>query len=181
MTNPTMIKMMFQNCYKLDINKFAKTVKRQDLIDHGLRFVMDYNKDRWGFKSLNDDTSDEGEVQIMSNDVLENKNLDYVEKGENARIYFQNIGIILQLKKATKTLFVLLEPLTFDGEGNYALSNVKEFAVTSGFINLGEEVTECQDQESFEECTTRKYLQLAREECSCTPFSLSHLNETVYL
>ena len=102
MTNPTMIKMMFQNCYKLDINKFAKTVKRQDLIDHGLRFVMDYNKDRWGFKSLNDDTSDEGEVQIMSNDVLENKNLDYVEKGENARIYFQNIGIILQPKKATK-------------------------------------------------------------------------------
>ena len=63
---------------------------------------MDYNKDRWGFKSLNDDTSDEGEVQMMTNDVLENKNLDYVEKGENARIHFQNIGIILQPKKQLK-------------------------------------------------------------------------------
>ena len=52
---------------------------------------MDYNKDRWGFKSLKDDTLDEG--QIMTNDVLEN-NVDHVEKGENARIYFQNIGKI---------------------------------------------------------------------------------------
>ena len=53
---------------------------------------MDYNKDRWGFKSLKDEFLDEG--QIMKNDVLENKNVDYVEKGENARIYFQNIGKI---------------------------------------------------------------------------------------
>ena len=72
-----------------------------------------------------------------------------------------------------------LEPLTFDGEGSYALSNVKEFDVTVGFLNLGEEVTECQDRESYEECSTRNYLHLAREECACTPFSLSHLNDTV--
>ena len=56
---------------------------------------MDYNKDRWGFKSWNDDTSDEGQVQNMTSDVLKNKNLDYVEKGENARIYFQNIGKLI--------------------------------------------------------------------------------------
>ena len=59
------------------------------------------------------------------------------------------------------------------------MSNVKEFDVTEGFLNLGEEVTECQDQESFEECNTREYLQLARRKCGCTPFSLSHLNDTV--
>ena len=62
---------------------------------------MDYNKDRWGFKSWNDDISEEGQTEIMTyEDVLENRN--YVEKGERARIYFQNIGIILQPKKATK-------------------------------------------------------------------------------
>ena len=59
------------------------------------------------------------------------------------------------------------------------MSNVKEFDVTDGFINLGEEVTECQDRESFEKCSTRNYLHQAREECACTPFSLSHLNDTV--
>ena len=73
----------------------------------------------------------------------------------------------------------LLEPLTFDGNGDYALSNVMEFEVTDGFINLGEEVTKCQNRESFEECSTREYLKRAREDCSCTPLSLSHLNDTV--
>ena len=71
---------------------------------------MDYNKDRWGFKSLNDDTLDEGE--IMTNDVLENKNLDYVEKGENARIYFQNIGKIPPQNKTTFK-FCLLRATVF--------------------------------------------------------------------
>ena len=72
-----------------------------------------------------------------------------------------------------------LEPLTFNGEGNYALSNVLEFEVTDGFINLGEGVTKCQNRESFEECSTREFLKLAWEKCACTPFSLSHLNDTV--
>ena len=72
-----------------------------------------------------------------------------------------------------------LEPLTFNGEGNYALSNVLEFEVTDGFINLGEEVTKCQNRESYEECSTREFLKLAWEKCACTPFSLSHLNDTV--
>ena len=72
-----------------------------------------------------------------------------------------------------------LEPLTFNGEGNCALSNVLEFEVTDGFINLGKEVTKCQNRESFEKCSTREFLKLAFEKCACTPFSLSHLNDTV--
>ena len=64
---------------------------------------MDYNKDRWGFKSWNDETSDEGQVQNMTSDVLKNKNLDYVEKGENARIYFQNIGKLINLSPPKKS------------------------------------------------------------------------------
>ena len=68
---------------------------------------MDYNKDRWGFKSWNDDTSDEGQVQNMTSDVLKNKNLDYVEKGENARIYFQNIGKLINLSPTKIILTVL--------------------------------------------------------------------------
>ena len=51
---------------------------------------MDYNKDRLGFKPSKDDTSNDS--QLTTKDVLENKNGDFVENGENARIYFQNIG-----------------------------------------------------------------------------------------
>ena len=51
---------------------------------------MDYNKDRLGFKPSKGDTSNDG--QLTTKDVLENKNGDFVENGENARIYFPNIG-----------------------------------------------------------------------------------------
>ena len=60
---------------------------------------MDYNKDRWGFKSWNEDTFDEEQVQTMTSDVLKNKKGEIDDKGENARIYFQNIGIILAKQK----------------------------------------------------------------------------------
>ena len=101
--------------------------------------------------------------------------------GRTPEYIFKILVILIHVyeKQNIKLPRLFIEPLTFDGEGNYALSNVKEFDVTEGFLNLGEEVTECQDQESFEECNTRKYLQLARKECGCTPFSLSHLNDTV--
>ena len=52
---------------------------------------MDYNEDRWKFTSLSDDIDDRG--QVMTKDVLENKNAEIVTKTKtNARIYFQNIG-----------------------------------------------------------------------------------------
>ena len=52
---------------------------------------MDYNEDRWGFTSWNDDIDDRG--QVMTKDVLENKKAEIVTKTKtNARIYFQNIG-----------------------------------------------------------------------------------------
>ena len=60
------------------------------MIDQGLQFVMDFNKDRWGFQPLNDDTFNDG--PLMTKNVLKNQNLDFVENGENARIYFPNIG-----------------------------------------------------------------------------------------
>ena len=83
--------------------------------------------------------------------------------------------VVLEIYQTTS----VLDPLTFDGKGDYALSNVMEFEVTDGFINLGEAVTKCQNRESFEDCNTREYLKRAREECSCTPLILSHLNDTV--
>ena len=145
-------------------------------MDHGLKFVMDFNEDRWGSVSRNRDNYEEG----VTKDILDNDVGDYVERGgESARVYFQNIGKVLFL--GIHNITSILEPLTFNGKGDYALSDIKEFEVTDGFINLGEKVTKCQNRESFEECNTREYLKRAQEECSCTPFSLSHLNDTVSL
>ena len=56
------------------------------MIDHGIRFVMDYNEDRLGSvsrSSRNDDT--------FEKDVLEN-NIGAFQREESATVYFQNIG-----------------------------------------------------------------------------------------
>ena len=60
---------------------------------------MDYNKDRWGFKFWNDETFDEEHNDTMTSDVLKNRKGENDDKGENARIYFQNIGIISAKQK----------------------------------------------------------------------------------
>ncbi len=60
---------------------------------------MDYNKDRWGFQFWNDETFDEEHNDTMTSDVLKNRKGENDDKGENARIYFQNIGIISAKQK----------------------------------------------------------------------------------
>ena len=44
------------------------------------------------------------------------------------------------------------------GEGNYALTAVKEVSVTQSFLSLKSEDKKCQNLESLEDCSTRSYL-----------------------
>ena len=68
----------------------AESIDKKNVIEHGLRFVMDYNEDRWGFmfRDVNGGTSAEDQ------DVLKNSEEDVNTKEINARILFQNIGIL---------------------------------------------------------------------------------------
>ena len=44
---------------------------------------------------------------------------------------------------------------------------------TSGsFQNLDEEVKKCQTIEPYEDCTSRKLLEMAEERCNCVPYGL---------
>ena len=77
-------------CYKFVLdNEIEKTVNRKDIIDHGIRFVMDYNEDRWGPVSINARNTRNGAT--FERDFLEN-NVGDVQREESARVYFQNIG-----------------------------------------------------------------------------------------
>ena len=78
----------FKICYKIALdNEIEKTVERKAMIDHGIRFVMDYNEDRWGPVSRSS-----MKVDTFEKDVLEN-NIGNVQREESATVYFQNIGI----------------------------------------------------------------------------------------
>ena len=70
----------------------------------------------------------------------------------------------------------MTEPLKLYGEGNYALTSVKEVRVTDSFLSMSAERRNCQNEERYEDCATEDYLKRVKKICSCIPESL--LEET---
>ena len=64
------------------------------------------------------------------------------------------------------------------GEGEYNLNILKEIEVTESFNELDEDVRECQNKETYDECTTRHYIEETRHKCGCLPFAI-RLSEMV--
>ena len=60
------------------------------------------------------------------------------------------------------------------GEGNYALTAVKEVSVTKSFLGLSSEDKKCQNLESLEDCSTRSYLQSIRSDLN--PLNIHRLS-----
>ena len=73
----------------------------------------------------------------------------------------------------------ILEPLTFYGEGDYALTDIKEVEVTKAFLTLDEKTKLCQDDETFKECQSNEYLRLGQKHCDCTPYELRNFSKKV--
>ena len=57
------------------------------------------------------------------------------------------------------------------------LNVIKEILVTDSFLSSNEQIRGCQE-ESTDECTTRKYKKIILNECNCLPFQI-RLNEEV--
>ena len=67
------------------------------------------------------------------------------------------------------------------GNGSYALSAVKEMRISDDFLSLGQDFTNCQVQEAYEDCTTRIYYAEMIKQCNCVPYSLRLGKNQVYL
>ena len=65
-----------------------------------------------------------------------------------------------------------LGPVKLTGEGEYNLNIIKEEEVTLSFLGLDQDVRGCQNDEHYDECTTRHYIETMREQCGCLPLSL---------
>lgn len=84
----------------------------------------------------------------------------------------------------SESLLILLSsdpvPLILTGGGHFALSGVKEVAVSEEFLGLGEETTGCQTGQSRADCLTGKYLARALNTCHCAPLNIrSHYDNQV--
>ena len=54
----------------------------------------------------------------------------------------------------------------------YNLNNVKEISVTDEFLTLYKTIIKCQNEESLQDCKTRKYNDAKVEQCKCLPFAI---------
>ena len=58
------------------------------------------------------------------------------------------------------------------------LTVIKEIMVTDSFLSLDKSIRGCQE-ETFDECRTRKYANALTEKCKCLPFQLRLTEEVV--
>ena len=57
---------------------------------------------------------------------------------------------------------------------------IKEITATSSFLSMDRNVRKCQDDETFDDCVTRKYIDDFIRQCNCLPLNL-RLTEKVFL
>ena len=58
------------------------------------------------------------------------------------------------------------------GKAILAVSDVKEMKVTDEYLGLDEKVRKCQNDEPFENCTSRQYIENVKKQCGCVPYAL---------
>ena len=71
-------------------------------------------------------------------------------------------------------------PIVLYGEGNYALTDIKQIQVTPDFLALGRDVRNCEEEEEYNKCIMRKYGEEIIRKCNCTPLSLKPFFTQVY-
>ena len=72
---------------------------------------------------------------------------------------------------------IYLDPVELTGEGEYNLNIIKEEEVTETFLGIDQAVRGCQNEEHYDECTTRHYIQNMREKCGCLPLSIALIDQ----
>ena len=70
-------------------------------------------------------------------------------------------------------MFSTLDPVQLTGEGEYNLNSLKEEEVTQSFLGMHQSVRGCQNEEHYDECTTRWYIENVREKCGCLPLFIA--------
>ena len=72
-----------------------------------------------------------------------------------------------------------VDPVQLNGEGEYNLNSIKEEEVTESFLGIDQAVRGCQNQEHYDECTTRQYIEHMREKCGCLPLSMALSDQVI--
>ena len=75
---------------------------------------------------------------------------------------------------------MFLEPLKLKIGIEYNLNNVKEIDVSDEFLTLDKAIINCQNDESLQDCKTRKYIDALIEQCKCLPFTIRDFDQVLF-
>ena len=76
--------------------------------------------------------------------------------------------------------FLIIDPVSLFGEGQFNLNNIKEISVTDSFFGLDKNTRKCQNIETYDNCKTRLYIEHLKQECKCLPLSLRLSRKVTY-
>ena len=84
--------------------------------------------------------------------------------------------VIIDALKFNFTLLIL-DPININLEHSYNLNAIKVVEVTDDFISLDENIIKCQNDETKDDCITRKYIEEIQRQCECLPLQLRQTNK----
>ena len=64
-------------------------------------------------------------------------------------------------------------------EKNYYLNVIKEVTVTKSFLSMDKQTRQCQE-ETYDYCTTKNYLDALIKKCECLPLQIRNTNEVKF-
>ena len=73
-------------------------------------------------------------------------------------------------------LLIFVEPLKLSLDKKYFLNVIKEISVTDSFLSMDKDLRGCQ-KESYDKCTTTKYINALMNECQYLPFQMIQSNK----
>ena len=68
------------------------------------------------------------------------------------------------------------EPVKLIGEGEYNMNVLTEIEVPESYLALDKDIRGCQNEEPFDNCTTRQFIDTFLDKCGCLPLNI-RLNE----
>ena len=76
---------------------------------------------------------------------------------------------------------IFLDPVSLPGDGQYNLNILKEIDVTDSFLGLEQDVRNCQNVETDDDCTTRHLIDNMRKNCGCLPLYMKGTDDMVII
>ena len=130
-------------CYTVDPNEYTHKIDLKGELS--IAFFIHYNEDR---------------------------QMEDIDDTENYNVIIETIGkVIIIVELLLLMLLIFTEPLELSLDKKYFLNVIKEITVTDSFLSMNKNEKGCQE-ESFNECATRKYKKTVLNKCQCLPFQM---------